>query len=275
MSDSSDRRTEPAPIISEPYKRGFDREFRLETDADNVIRINQRQPSGLPRKVAEFVAVVGITRPDAFPHAQAFIFGSNRFVELERLPDHAVDPNAIAVIGTWVADGALHRARLGYIPAEVAADLAALGRETPIGATIKVLYAQAIGRTLGIRLDLWGPRRKAERPTDQPQRADIIVPTDPVHRNVMGIDLETRGLIDNAIEYYEANVLDGFDGNHPYDRLAIIYRRRGEVDKELAVLRRAIDVFEQLQTSPRSDATPKLAGFKQRYQATLARAGKC
>lgn len=271
MSNSSDRRIQPAPIIAGPYSRGFEREFRLEDDADHVIRINQRQPSGLPRKLAEFVAVAGITQPEAFPHAQAFIFGSNRFVELERMPDNPYDPNAIAVHGSWDADGASHRARLGYIPAAVAAELATLGRDMPIGATIKVMYAPAVGRVIGIRLDVWGPRRKAGRPTEQPQRQDILVPTDPVRRNVLGIDLEAKGLIDNAIECYEANVLDGFDGNHAYDRLAIIYRRRGEVDKELAVLRRAIDVFERLQATPRSDVAPKLGGFKQRYEATLAK----
>jgi hypothetical protein len=91
-------------------------------------------------------------------------------------------------------------------------------------------------------------------------------------RNLMGIDLEKQGFVDNAIECYEANVRDGFDGNHPYVRLAIIYRRRGETDKELTVLRRAIDVFEGLQLSPRSDVGPKLLAFRQRYWATLARA---
>jgi hypothetical protein len=224
--------------------------------------------------MAEFVPVAGITKPDAFRQAQAFILGSNRLVHLERMRDHPVDPNAIAVLGTWVADGVTHKARLGYVPAAVAAELAKLGRETPIGATLKVMYAPAVGRTVGIRLDLWGPRRTVVRPVDKPQRTDLVVPTDPVQRNVMGIDLEAQGLIDNAIACYEPNVSDGFDGNHPYDRLAIIYRRRGEVDKELAVLRRAIDVFEKLQISPRPDVAPKLAKFRQRYEATLARATK-
>src|SRR5688572_4402613 len=148
MSDTSDRRLEPAPVITEPYSRGFDREFRLSEDEEHVIRINQRQPTGLPRKIAEFVPVAGITKPDAFPKAQAFILGSNRLVDLERMPDHPVDPNAIAVLGTWVADGVTHKARLGYVPAAVAAELAKLGRETPIGATLKVMYAPAVGRTV-------------------------------------------------------------------------------------------------------------------------------
>lgn len=224
--------------------------------------------------MAEFVPVAGITQPDVQPIAEAFIGGANRSIELQRLPDHPVDPNAIAVVGTWVADGVSQGRRLGYIPAKVAADLATLGPETPIAATVKVMYAPVIGRTLGIRLDLWGPRRKAVRALDQPQRTNIIVPADPVQRNLMGIELESQGLIENAIECYEHNVRNGFDGNHPYDRLAIIYRRRGDTEKELAVLRRAIEVFEQLQAAPRSDVAPKLVAFRRRYEATLAKTAK-
>jgi tetratricopeptide (TPR) repeat protein len=262
-------RAQPAPVMPDPYSRGFDREFRLANDNDNVIRINQRQPKGLPRKLAEFVPVAGITQPDVQPIAEAFIGGANRSIQLDRFPDHPVDPNAIAVVGTWVADGISQKGRLGYLPAKVAADLATLGPETPIAATVEVMYAPVIGGTLGIRLDIWGPRRKALRAPEQPQRTDIIVPADPVQRNVMGIELESQGLIENAIECYQRNVRDGFEGNGPYDRLAIIYRRRGDTEKELAVLRRAIEVFEQLQASPRSDVAPKLNAFRRRYEATL------
>jgi len=45
-------------------------------------------------------------------------------------------------------------------------------------------------------------------------------------RNKKGIELEKAGNIDEAIKYYEANVRDKFDGNHPYDNLAYIYRER-------------------------------------------------
>jgi hypothetical protein len=159
--------------------------------------------------------------------------------------------------------------RLGYIPTSVAAEIATLGSETLISATIKVIYAPAPGRTLGIRLDVWGPRQRVVRAEEQPYAGDVAVPTGAVERNLKGIELEAQGLIDNAIECYEANVRDGFDGNHPYDRLGIIHRRRGEVNKELAVLQRAMSVFEGLQGSARSDVGPKLAAFRQRYQKVL------
>ena len=45
--------------------------------------------------------------------------------------------------------------------------------------------------------------------------------------NLKGIDLERSGRIKEAIELYEANVRDWFDGTHPYERLRIIYTREG------------------------------------------------
>ncbi|GAI48238.1 unnamed protein product, partial [marine sediment metagenome] len=50
-----------------------------------------------------------------------------------------------------------------------------------------------------------------------------------------GKKLEKMGLIENAIEYYLANVNDQFDGNHPYDRLTTIYRKRKQYDKEIEI----------------------------------------
>lgn len=96
------------------------------------------------------------------------------------------------------------------------------------------------------------------------------VPTAPVERNLLGIEFEAEGLVDNAIECYQANVRDGFEGNHPYDRLAIIFRRRRDAAGEIAVLTRAIEVFSQLQTSSRSDVAPKLEKFRQRLRRVPA-----
>lgn len=48
-----------------------------------------------------------------------------------------------------------------------------------------------------------------------------------VSRNLKGIILEKSGHIEKAIELYETNVRDWFDGTHPYERLRIIYTREG------------------------------------------------
>jgi hypothetical protein len=61
------------------------------------------------------------------------------------------------------------------------------------------------------------------------------------------------------------NVKGKFDGNFPYDRLAIIYRKRKQYEEEIRVLEQGINIFEALEkTSPRLDITPKLNKFKEK-----------
>jgi len=46
-----------------------------------------------------------------------------------------------------------------------------------------------------------------------------------LERNLRGEELEKLGQMDSAIALYEANVMDGFEGAFPYERLRIIYRK--------------------------------------------------
>jgi len=87
-----------------------------------------------------------------------------------------------------------------------------------------------------------------------------------VERNLRGIELENSGRVDEAVRLYEENVTDNFIGNHPYDRLAIIYRKRKQIDEEIRVLEKAILVFDRLLHEGRGDALPKLAKFKRRLE---------
>ncbi|MFS1025622.1 hypothetical protein ACFC9R_09970 [Enterococcus casseliflavus] len=84
-----------------------------------------------------------------------------------------------------------------------------------------------------------------------------------VENNLTGRELEKSGKIDEAIELYERNVSNKFEGNYPYDRLAIIYRKRRDYDNEIRVLRTAVEVFENNQ-SMRKDISPKIDRFKKR-----------
>jgi hypothetical protein len=79
------------------------------------------------------------------------------------------------------------------------------------------------------------------------------------------IRAEKEGDLESAIAMYEANLRDGFEGNRPYDRLAIIYRKQNRADDEVRVLERAVEVFSSLSPT-RSDVAPKLARFKTRLQ---------
>lgn len=87
-----------------------------------------------------------------------------------------------------------------------------------------------------------------------------------VDRNLKGIELEKGGRVDEAIKLYEMNINENFDGNHPYDRLAIIYRKRKQFDEEVRVLEKAIEVFEEVVSKGRQDGPPKLKRFKERLE---------
>ena len=51
---------------------------------------------------------------------------------------------------------------------------------------------------------------------------------------------------DLAIKLYEKNITENFDGSHPYNRLAIIYRKQKDYQNEIRVLNKAINVFSNL-----------------------------
>jgi tetratricopeptide (TPR) repeat protein len=91
-----------------------------------------------------------------------------------------------------------------------------------------------------------------------------------VERNLRGIELEKSGRVDEAILMYEANLRDNFEGNHPYDRLATIYRKRNEIDEEIRVLEKAIWVFQNVVDKWRGDRPPKLAKFSKRLAKAKA-----
>ncbi|MFC7062746.1 tetratricopeptide repeat protein [Halobacillus seohaensis] len=109
-------------------------------------------------------------------------------------------------------------------------------------------------------------RTKSKKTQEKPYK-QLKIPKDIVDRNLKGRELEKEGYVDNAIEFYEKNVEERCEGNHPYDRLAIIYRRRKQYDEEIRVLKRAIDVFQSLESSsPRQDVSPKLQKFQERLE---------
>ena len=89
-----------------------------------------------------------------------------------------------------------------------------------------------------------------------------------VARNILGNLLERTGRVDAAIEAYEANVLEGFVGSYPYERLAAIYRKRYRPDEELRVLRQAVAVVERRLASGHTEVIPQL----ERLWAALAKA---
>ena len=92
-----------------------------------------------------------------------------------------------------------------------------------------------------------------------------------VDNNLLGKELEKVGKTREAIELYTFNVQNRFDGSFPYDRLATIYRKQKQYDKEAEVLALAIDVFTNDAYAFRSDRLPKLEKYKTQLQKARSR----
>lgn len=84
-----------------------------------------------------------------------------------------------------------------------------------------------------------------------------------VDRNLNGIALEKQGLVDKAIALYEENVSDLFDGDHPYDRLRVIYSKQKRFPEAIRVCKTFVRIADTLlrEGSPRSDLKPKREKF--------------
>lgn len=80
------------------------------------------------------------------------------------------------------------------------------------------------------------------------------------------IQFERMGNEKKAIKIYEQLIYEEFEGNFPYDRLVLIYRRNKKIADVKRVLCVAIDVFNKLSlNSPRLDVLPKLEKFKSTF----------
>jgi len=87
-----------------------------------------------------------------------------------------------------------------------------------------------------------------------------------VERNLRGIELKKAGKVEEAIELYEQNIKENFIGSHPYDELAIIYRKQKRIDDEIRVLEKAILVFDKFYDASAVMALKKLKKFGDRLE---------
>lgn len=94
-----------------------------------------------------------------------------------------------------------------------------------------------------------------------------------VERNLKGKEFEKQKDIESAIALYELNVKDEFGGTHPYDRLAILYRKQKKYDDEIRIINKAIEVFNTLYLNCESETRKE--GLKKtidKFQYRLKRA---
>ena len=249
-----------APIITDVHARGCDKEYRLPDDDINVYRIDQQQPEGCGRKIIEFVKIAGIQEGKREGAATKFIYGSERKLELRREPTNAYDPNAIAVYGHCIYNGANFSGQLGYIPAETAKNL--VGVE-PLKALIEIMYAPIGRKGPGIRISVWteiaSKKPKAPPAEVQPYKRGIEIPRYNQARVELATALADDGYIDNAIEIYEKVISGNYGDSHqPYYKLAEIYHKREKYEDEIRILRQGIKIFAKINENAPDYAGPKL-----------------
>lgn len=103
-------------------------------------------------------------------------------------------------------------------------------------------------------------------------RAEVLdahgfeIPPSNVDKNLLGIEFEKLGEVEKAIACYEGCIKNNFEGSHPYDRLAIIFRRLGKPEDEIRVLERAIAIYSTLLDTNNYGVGDKLETYKKRLQ---------
>ena len=93
-----------------------------------------------------------------------------------------------------------------------------------------------------------------------------------VDRNLNGKALEAAGEVDEAMTLYEENVSDLFEGDHPYDRLRVIYTKRKQFAQAIRVCRTFVKIADMLveEGSRRGDLKPK----RDKFMSWIEKLGK-
>ncbi len=85
-------------------------------------------------------------------------------------------------------------------------------------------------------------------------------------RNLDGMDLERNGRIDVALDLYEQNVAEGFEGDWPYGRLVAYYEKVGQLEQAERILNRAIEVFKASKRRTTEDRRATLKAVRGRLR---------
>jgi tetratricopeptide (TPR) repeat protein len=109
------------------------------------------------------------------------------------------------------------------------------------------------------------PKTKPSYRAQIKEKYDFDLPPSDTDKVSMGKSFERNGELEKACACYEGCLKNRFDGNAPYDRLIIVYRKLERPKDVERVIKRAITVFDKVAKQGRSDGTKKLA----KYQAKL------
>jgi hypothetical protein len=82
----------------------------------------------------------------------------------------------------------------------------------------------------------------------------------------LGKKFEKEDDMEKACACYEGCVRGKFDGDGPYDRLIILYKKLDRPEDVLRIIKKAISVFEKVVEQGRSDGPKKLEKYKVRLE---------
>ena len=135
-------------------KKLISTDFQKPKDPAHVWRTFNGKPKEFDQLIAEHIPVRGISyRPDA---AKSFVLGYEREIELEPEPDNKHDPDALAVVGYWTDEDGKWADQIGWIPREVAEDIAENHLDKDLFVTIAAIFKPMDGKGLGLRINIWG-----------------------------------------------------------------------------------------------------------------------
>ncbi len=133
--------------------------YRRPGDDEHVVRFKPDAPNGLPRKLAEWVPVAGVTKGVQALYLAEMIENAGCEVELVRDPDNELDENAIRVY--WnTASGSDCRRQIGWVPATTAREIAKKSSGGRVAATVVTIFQATGEKSAGLRMDIWGERRR-------------------------------------------------------------------------------------------------------------------
>lgn len=203
---------------------------------------------------------------------QRFIQGSGEKIELESESSNPFDRNAIAVYGIYSGFFSKKREKIGYLPKTISAAIIENGLLKDILPRLKNFYIGDTGYC-AVLFDLLGPKAKAKdfvqfeakKKIEQATKSqEIKIPRCNVEKNILGMAFEKTGEIEKALICYEACIKSGFDGSHPYNRLLAIYAKLKRKNDEIRVAKKAVKVFEKINSNNGPDVSKKLENFKKR-----------
>ena len=121
----------------------------------------------------------------------------------------------------------------------------------------------AVEAPISVSKEVDKPKKK--RPSyrlEVKEKYGFDIPSSDTDKISMGRAFEKGGELEKACACYEGCLKNRFDGNAPYDRLIIIYRKLHRQKDAERVIKKAITVFEKVASQGRSDGPKKLEKFK-------------